>query len=35
MVNLRLENALPPPEAYMEKPLIPEKLLAKIRELLA
>jgi CheY-like chemotaxis protein len=35
MVNLPREDALTPPEAYMEKPLIPEKLLAKIRELLA
>jgi CheY-like chemotaxis protein len=34
MINLRIDESLPPPDAYMEKPLDPEKLIAKIRGLL-
>jgi CheY-like chemotaxis protein len=34
MVNLRIDKALPPPDAYLEKPLYPEKLLSAIRQLL-
>ena len=34
MVNLRLDDTLPPPDAYLEKPLDPEKLLATIHRLL-
>lgn len=34
MVNLRIDQALPPPDAYLEKPLDPEKLLATIQRLL-
>jgi DNA-binding response OmpR family regulator len=35
MVNLGIDDDLPPPEAYMEKPLDPERLVATIRRLLA
>jgi CheY-like chemotaxis protein len=34
MLNIRLDDSLPPPDAHMEKPLDPEKLIAKIKELL-
>ncbi|MFO7707766.1 MAG: response regulator [Desulfobacterales bacterium] len=34
MVNLRVDEALPPPDAYLEKPLHPEKLIATIHQLL-
>jgi CheY-like chemotaxis protein len=34
MINLRIDESLPPPDAYMEKPLDPEKLVSKVRELL-
>ena len=34
MVNLRIDHALPPPDAYLEKPLDPEKLLSTIQRLL-
>jgi CheY-like chemotaxis protein len=34
MLNLRIEGSLPPPDAYLEKPLVPEKLVSKIRGLL-
>jgi CheY-like chemotaxis protein len=34
MVNLRINDTLPPPDAYIEKPLDPEKLLSTIQRLL-
>jgi CheY-like chemotaxis protein len=34
MLNIRLDETLPPPDAYIEKPLDPDKLIATIRELL-
>ena len=34
MLNIRVGESLPPPDAYVEKPLDPEKLIAKIKELL-
>jgi DNA-binding response OmpR family regulator len=34
MLNLRLDDSLPPPDAYMEKPLDPAKLVATIERLL-
>jgi CheY-like chemotaxis protein len=34
MVNVRSGEALPPPDAYLEKPLDPEVLLHTIRKLL-
>jgi CheY-like chemotaxis protein len=34
MLNLRIDDSLPPPDAYMEKPLNPEKLVATIERLL-
>jgi CheY-like chemotaxis protein len=34
MLNIRLDETLPPPDAHMEKPLDPEKLIGKIKELL-
>jgi len=34
MLNIRLDETLPPPDAHMEKPLDPEKLIRKIKELL-
>lgn len=34
MVNLRVDEALPRPDVYLEKPLYPEKLLAAIHQLL-
>lgn len=34
MLNIRLDDSLPPPDAYMEKPLDPEKLIALVQELL-
>jgi CheY-like chemotaxis protein len=34
MLNLDRAEALPPPDAYLEKPLVPESLLAHIRSLL-
>lgn len=34
MLNTRLDDSLPPPDAHIEKPLDPEKLIAKIKEIL-
>jgi CheY-like chemotaxis protein len=34
MLNIRLDDSLPPPDAYMEKPLDPVKLVATINRLL-
>jgi CheY-like chemotaxis protein len=34
MLNVRMDESLPPPEAYMEKPLNPELLVATIERLL-
>jgi len=34
MLNLRIDDSLPPPDAYMEKPLNPENLVATIERLL-
>jgi CheY-like chemotaxis protein len=34
MLNIRLDDSLPPPDVHMEKPLDPEKLIGKIKELL-
>jgi DNA-binding response OmpR family regulator len=34
MLNVRIDESLPPPDAYMEKPLDPEKLVATIQRLL-
>jgi len=34
MLNIRLDDSLSPPDAYMEKPLDPEKLIALVQELL-
>ena len=34
MLNVRLDDSLPPPDAYMEKPLNPERLVATIERLL-
>lgn len=34
MLNLRLDDSLPPPDAYMEKPLDPERLVDTIERLL-
>jgi DNA-binding response OmpR family regulator len=34
MLNLRLDNTLPPPDAYMEKPLNPARLVETIEKLL-
>jgi CheY-like chemotaxis protein len=34
MLNIRLDDSLPPPDAHMEKPLDPEKLIGKLKELL-
>jgi DNA-binding response OmpR family regulator len=34
MLNLRLDDSLPPPDAYMEKPLDPAKLVETIERLL-
>ena len=34
MVNLRIDESLPPPDAYLEKPLDPGALLAAIQRLL-
>ena len=34
MLNIRLDDSLPPPDAYMEKPLDPAKLVATINRLL-
>jgi len=34
MLNLRIDDSLPPPDAYMEKPLNPEHLVAMIERLL-
>jgi CheY-like chemotaxis protein len=34
MLNLRLDDSLPPPDAYMEKPLDPARLVETIERLL-
>jgi DNA-binding response OmpR family regulator len=34
MLNLRLDDTLPPPDAYMEKPLDPARLVETIEKLL-
>jgi DNA-binding response OmpR family regulator len=34
MLNIRLDDTLPPPDAYMEKPLDPARLVATIEKLL-
>jgi CheY-like chemotaxis protein len=34
MINLSRDAPLPPPDAYLEKPLVPETLLALVRKLL-
>jgi CheY-like chemotaxis protein len=34
MLNIRIDDSLPPPDAYMEKPLDPAKLVATINRLL-
>jgi DNA-binding response OmpR family regulator len=34
MLNIRIDDSLPPPDAYMEKPLNPETLVATIERLL-
>lgn len=34
MINLRSDETLPPPDAFLEKPLVPEALVALIRRLL-
>jgi CheY-like chemotaxis protein len=34
MLNVRMDESLPPPDAYMEKPLNPELLVATIERLL-
>jgi CheY-like chemotaxis protein len=34
MVNLRIDDHLPPPDAYLEKPLNPDTLIAAIQRLL-
>jgi CheY-like chemotaxis protein len=34
MLNIRLDDSLPPPDAYMEKPLDPVKLVETINRLL-
>ena len=34
MLNIRLDDTLPPPDAYMEKPLDPAKLVKTIERLL-
>ena len=34
MLNLRLDDTLPPPDAYMEKPLNPARLVETIEKLL-
>jgi CheY-like chemotaxis protein len=34
MLNTRLDNSLPPPDAYMEKPLDPARLVETIHRLL-
>jgi DNA-binding response OmpR family regulator len=34
MLNIRLDDSLPPPDAYMEKPLEPARLVATIERLL-
>ncbi len=34
MLNVRLDDSLPPPDAYMEKPLDPARLVATIERLL-
>jgi CheY-like chemotaxis protein len=34
MLNVRIDDSLPPPDAYMEKPLNPDLLLANIRRLI-
>jgi DNA-binding response OmpR family regulator len=34
MLNVRIDDSLPPPDAYMEKPLDPDLLLANIRRLI-
>ena len=34
MLNVRLDDSLPPPDAYMEKPLEPARLVATIERLL-
>jgi DNA-binding response OmpR family regulator len=34
MLNIRIDDSLPPPDAYMEKPLNPEILVATIERLL-
>ncbi len=35
MLNIRIDDSLPPPDAYMEKPLNPELLIATIERLLS
>jgi len=34
MLNVRIDESLPPPDAYIEKPLDPQKLVATIERLL-
>ncbi len=34
VINLRSDETLPPPDAFLEKPLVPEALVALIRRLL-
>jgi DNA-binding response OmpR family regulator len=34
MLNIRLDDTLPPPDAYMEKPLDPARLVKTIERLL-
>ena len=35
MLNIRMDDSLPPPDAYMEKPLDPAQLVKTIERLLA
>jgi CheY-like chemotaxis protein len=35
MLNIRIDDSLPPPDAYIEKPLNPELLIATIERLLS
>jgi CheY-like chemotaxis protein len=35
MLNIRIDESLPPPDAYIEKPLNPELLIATIERLLS
>jgi DNA-binding response OmpR family regulator len=34
MLNIRADDSLPPPDAYMEKPLDPARLVETIEQLL-